>query len=74
MSTVEGLPIQLASSDTVDGYEFINEVIGCQNKFSNIETENGIYFIDNNTPGIYKLGYNEYGNINIDNISKQKLM
>lgn len=74
LSTVEGLPIQLASSDTVDGYEFINEVIGCQNKFSNIETENGIYFIDNNTPGIYKLGYNEYGNINIDNISKQKLM
>lgn len=74
LSTVEGLPIQLASADKVDGYEFINEVIGCQNKFSNIETENGIYFIDNNTPGIYKLGYNEYGNINIDNISKQKLM
>lgn len=74
LSTVEGLPIQLGSADKVDGYEFINEVIGCQNKFSNIETENGIYFIDNNTPGIYKLGYNEYGNINIDNISKQKLM
>lgn len=74
LSTVDGLPVQLASSDRVDGYEFINEVIGCQNKFSNIETENGIYFIDNNTPGIYKLGYNEYGNINIDNISKQKLM
>ena len=74
LSTVEGLPIQLGSADKVDGYEFINEIIGCQNKFSNIETENGIYFIDNNTPGIYKLGYNEYGNINIDNISKQKLM
>ena len=72
--TESGEPLQLAHTNYVDGYEYVNGDIGCQYGISCCETENGIFFINNDIPGIYKLSYNEYGNVNIKNITKEKLM
>ena len=74
IATESGEPLQLAHTNYVDGYEYVNGDIGCQYGISCCETENGIFFIDNDIPGIYKLSYNEYGNVNIKNITKERLM
>lgn len=74
IATESGEPLQLAYTNYVDGYEYINSDIGCQYGISCCETENGIFFIDNDIPGIYKLSYNEYGNINVKSISRERFM
>lgn len=47
MSTVEGVPVELANSGKVDGKRYISDKIGCINKYSIVEASSGIYFIDN---------------------------
>lgn len=47
LGTQEGVPIELANSGTVDGKRYITDKAGCINKWSIVETKNGIYFIDN---------------------------
>lgn len=59
ISAQNGTPIELANSQTVNGVEYISETVGSQNKWSNISTPNGIFFVDNYTPGIYRLGGGE---------------
>lgn len=46
ISTYSGGPVELASSGKVEGKEYLNEIYGCQNKFSICETLEGIYFLD----------------------------
>ena len=41
------MPIEIANSGKVDGKRYITDKAGCINKWSIIETKNGIYFIDN---------------------------
>lgn len=46
LTTAEGTPIEVASSGKVEGKSYINDKIGCSNKWSIIEGKQGIYFID----------------------------
>lgn len=47
IGTMEGVPIEIANSGKVDGKRYITDKAGCINKWSIVETKNGIYFIDN---------------------------
>lgn len=64
MSTMEGVPIQLGNTNKVTGYTVISPYLGCQNKWSICNTENGVYFIDDNTKSLYAFSTNN-GPINI---------
>lgn len=45
--TSDGMPIELANSNKVDGIRYITTTSGCQNKWSVKATSSGIYYIDN---------------------------
>lgn len=47
ISTTQGVPIEIANSNQVDGKRYITDKAGCLNKWSIVETSKGIYFIDN---------------------------
>lgn len=49
----DGVPIEITNGLKVEGKRYINESIGCNNKWSIVESPNGIYFIDNITSSIY---------------------
>lgn len=49
----DGVPIEIANSQKVEGARTLSSSIGCQDKFSIIETPRGIYFIDNNKGSMY---------------------
>lgn len=53
LSTVEGVPIEIANSGKVDGKRYISNVVGCTNKWSITESPNGLYFIDDLSKSIY---------------------
>ena len=53
ISSVDGVPIEIANSGKVNGKRYISDRIGCTNKWSMCETSNGIYFIDDITKGIF---------------------
>ena len=59
LSAENGAPVELGNSARVDGVEYISETIGSQNKWSCASTPMGVFFVDNNTPGIYRLGGSE---------------
>src|SRR5699024_8295896 len=63
LSSVDGVPIEIANSGKVDGKRYLSDSIGCTNKWSICETPNGIYFIDDITKGIFLF------NGKLDNIS-----
>lgn len=46
INTSDGVPIELANSNKVTGKIYISNKYGCQNKWSIVDTNNGIYFID----------------------------
>lgn len=46
LSTTDGTPIEIANTGKVDGTKYISDKIGCLNKWSIKNTQNGIYFID----------------------------
>lgn len=49
----DGVPIEIANSGKVDGYRTISNSIGCQNKWSVVDTPNGVMFTDNYTDTIW---------------------
>ena len=53
IASTEGVPIEIANSGKVNGKRYITDRIGCTNKWSICETQNGIYFIDDITKGIF---------------------
>ena len=55
-STTEGVPVEIANSGKVQGKRYLSETVGCQNKWSSVLTNSGIYFMDGNSKTIYKLG------------------
>ena len=56
LSTREGVPVELANSEKVQGKRYVTDGIGCSDKWSVVSTPNGIYFIDSNEKSIYCLG------------------
>ena len=53
ISTTEGVPIEIANSDKVQGKRYLSDTVGCSNKWSMAQTPNGIYFMDSNEKSIY---------------------
>lgn len=53
ISPDNGLPIQLANSNKVDGKYYVSEVVGSQSRQTIQQTEKGIYFIDGNEHVLY---------------------
>ena len=53
ISTVEGAPVEIANSGKVQGKRYLNNTVGCSNKWSIVQTLNGIYFMDSNDKSIY---------------------
>lgn len=47
LSTIQGVPIEIANSSKVDGVRYISNTDGCLNKWSIVETQRALYFIDN---------------------------
>lgn len=50
----DGVPIEITNGLKVQGKRYISNMVGCQNKWSIIETPSGLYFMDNNTSSIYQ--------------------
>ena len=53
LSTTNGVPVEIANSDKVQGKNYISGSVGCSNKWSITTTPMGIYFIDGNEKSIY---------------------
>lgn len=51
----EGVPIQISNSGKVEGVQYISKFTGSSNKWSVIETEAGIYFVDDLNKDIFLL-------------------
>ena len=55
ISTTSGVPIEISNGMKVNGKRYLSNSIGCNNKWSIVESIYGIYFVDNITKGIYLL-------------------
>ena len=62
----DGVPVEITNGYKVDGYRYISDSIGCQNKNSIITTPSGVYFLDGESGGIYNY------NSTLTNLSTQK--
>lgn len=51
--TTDGTPIEISNGYKVDGYKFIGDSIGCQNKWAACNTPRGVYFIDDYTDTLW---------------------
>lgn len=51
--TSDGTPIEITNGLKVGGKRYISNTIGCDNKWSIVETPSGIYFIDDITNSLY---------------------
>lgn len=54
--TSDGVPIEISNSYKVDGYRYLSDGIGCDNKFTIKETPSGIYFIDSVSNNLFHIG------------------
>ena len=53
VSSTDGVPIEIANSGKVEGKRYITNNVGCSDKWSMTESQNGIYFADRETNSIY---------------------
>lgn len=53
LAATDGVPIEIANSQKVEGTRAYSNVIGCQDKFSMVSTPMGIYFLDNASHAMY---------------------
>lgn len=53
ISTTEGVPIEIANSQKVQGKRYYSNTVGCSNKWSVVQTPAGIYFMDSINKSIY---------------------
>ena len=53
ISTTEGVPIEIANSEKVQGKRYLSNTVGCSNKWSIVQTPVGIYFMDSHDKSIY---------------------
>lgn len=49
----DGVPIEISSGTQVQGKRYVTNTIGCNNKWSIVESPQGLYFIDNLTNSMY---------------------
>lgn len=58
ISTENGLPLEIASSNKFTGFAYLSKEIGCQNKWSINTSKNGIMFIDSSRKELNIVGEN----------------
>lgn len=56
IATNEGLPVELANSGKLDGTTIISTENGCVNKWSIVESDDGVFFVDDLSKRIMLLG------------------
>lgn len=56
IATQEGLPVEISNSGRVNGHYYITTNNGCKNKWSIVESPNGLYFIDSYNKSINLIG------------------
>lgn len=61
----DGIPIEIANSQKVEGVRLFSNTIGCQDKFNIVPSSSGVYFVDNNNSTVYRF------NGEINNIGSQ---
>ena len=66
LSTEGGLPIEIANSGKVNGYNMLSTTSGCTNKELSIVTSNGLYYID-----VYNSVLYRFNNEGLTNISEK---
>lgn len=49
----DGVPIEIANSNKVDGTRLLNDHVGCRDKWSVVSTQSGLYFVDGSTDSLY---------------------
>ena len=54
--TSDNVPIEIGNSYKVDGYRYLSDGIGCDNKLLIKETPSGIYFVDKVGNNLYHIG------------------
>lgn len=54
--TSDNVPIEIGNSYKVDGYRYLSDGIGCDNKLLIKETPSGIYFVDKVSNNLYHIG------------------
>ena len=54
--TSDNVPIEISNSYKVDGYRYLSDGIGCDNKLLIKETPSGIYFVDKVSNNLYHIG------------------
>ena len=75
----DGVPIEIANSAKLEGVSNITNTIGCDNKWSVVSTNTGLFFIDNRRKGMFVIGddgtpQNLSAQLNMSNwFSKQNL-
>ena len=82
ISTTEGVPIEIANSNKVQGKRYYSDTVGCSNRWSMATTPSGIYFMDSNERSIYLFngqlnnisttgGFNSWAKQNIPSINPE---
>lgn len=49
----DNVPIEIASSQKMQGHRYLSDEVGCQNKWSICKSELGVYFVDNTDSILY---------------------
>lgn len=72
----DGVPIEIANSQRIEGFRVVSDIIGCQSPFACTTTPNGIYFVDMNTFSFYRFGesFENLGDINGFTIPLKELL
>lgn len=81
VASSEDVPIQIANSGRVEGYRYLQNNIGCQDKWNIVESIGALYFIDYYNKNIYRIsntveslsetkGFRSWCKQNINNNSK----
>lgn len=84
LTTEQGVPVEIANSGKVEGSVYISTQVGCSNKHTVQDTQEGLYFIDSNKKEFYKWskgleplskskGFNTYFNDSAINYNKLKV-
>lgn len=66
IASTAGVPIEIANSGKVRGYRYLSDSIGCDNKWSIVNTPLGLYFMSSLNKGIYRIGNQ------LESLSQQK--
>lgn len=53
--TSDGVPIEVSNNYKVDGSRYISDSLGCLNKYCVTHSNNGLYFIDSISNGLYNI-------------------